>query len=94
MAGRKCLIFRRIYCNSQSLELIKVRLLDCAAHKSANPNEPLSNHFSDIFHVTEVEVKKTIALIDVIWFEKGTNKIVSAFEVEKSNCKVYKIILR
>jgi len=27
---------------------------------------------------------KTIALIDVIWFQKGTNKIVSAFEVEKS----------
>ena len=27
---------------------------------------------------------KTIALIDVIWFQKGTNKIISAFEVEKS----------
>jgi len=27
---------------------------------------------------------KTIALIDVVWFQKGTNKIVSAFEVEKS----------
>ncbi len=27
---------------------------------------------------------KTIALIDVVWFEKGSNKIVSAFEVENS----------
>lgn len=27
---------------------------------------------------------KTIALIDVIWFQKDTNKIVGAFEVEKS----------
>ncbi len=32
----------------------------------------------------EDDVKKTIALIDVIWFEKGTNKLVSAYEVEKS----------
>ncbi len=39
------------------------------------------------------EVKKTIALIDVIWFEKGCNKIVSAFEVEKST-SIYSGILR
>ena len=31
-----------------------------------------------------VHTEKTIKLIDVLWFEKGTNKIVSAFEVEKS----------
>ncbi len=35
----------------------------------------------------------TIALIDVIWFQKGTNKIVSAFEVEKST-SIYSGILR
>ncbi|VVB85426.1 Uncharacterised protein [uncultured archaeon] len=39
------------------------------------------------------DVKKTIALIDVIWFEKGTNKLVSAFEVEKST-SIYSGILR
>ncbi len=35
----------------------------------------------------------TIALIDVIWFEKGSNKIVCAFEVEKST-SIYSGILR
>ena len=39
------------------------------------------------------EVKKTIALIDVIWFEKGTTKFVSAYEVEKST-SIYSGILR
>ena len=39
------------------------------------------------------EVKKTIALIDVIWFEKGTNKFVSAYEVEKST-SIYSGVLR
>jgi len=39
------------------------------------------------------EIKKTIALIDVIWFEKGTNKFVSAYEVEKST-SIYSGVLR
>lgn len=39
------------------------------------------------------EVKKTIGLIDVVWFEKGTNKIAGAFEVEKST-SIYSGILR
>ncbi|NJD78928.1 MAG: hypothetical protein FIB08_17850 [Candidatus Methanoperedens sp.] len=39
------------------------------------------------------DVKKTIALIDVVWFEKGTNKLVSAYEVEKST-SIYSGILR
>lgn len=39
------------------------------------------------------DVKKTIALIDVIWFEKATNKLVSAYEVEKST-SIYSGILR
>jgi len=39
------------------------------------------------------DTNNTIALIDVIWFKKGTNKIVSAFEVEKST-SIYSGILR
>ena len=39
------------------------------------------------------ETSSTISLIDVIWFEKDTNKIVSAFEVEKST-SIYSGILR
>jgi len=35
----------------------------------------------------------TISLIDVLWLEKGTNRIVSAFEVEKST-SIYSGILR
>lgn len=35
----------------------------------------------------------TIALIDIVWFKKGTNTIVSAFEVEKST-SIYSGILR
>jgi type II restriction enzyme len=45
----------------------------------------------------DLDIKKetsgTISLIDVIWFNKGTNKIVSAFEVEKST-SIYSGILR
>jgi len=39
------------------------------------------------------EINTTIALIDVIWFKKGSNKIVGAFEVEKST-SIYSGILR
>ncbi len=39
------------------------------------------------------EVFKTICLIDIAWFEKDTNKIVCAFEVEKST-SIYSGILR
>lgn len=39
------------------------------------------------------DTNNTIALIDVIWFQKGTSKIVSAFEVEKST-SIYSGILR
>lgn len=35
----------------------------------------------------------TIQLIDIIWFEKGSNKVVCAFEVEKST-SIYSGILR
>jgi len=39
------------------------------------------------------ETLNTIKLIDIIWFEKNTNKIVCAFEVEKST-SIYSGILR
>ena len=45
----------------------------------------------------ELKIEKgtlnTIQLIDAIWFEKNTNKIVCAFEVEKST-SIYSGILR
>lgn len=39
------------------------------------------------------ETLNTIGLIDVVWFEKGTNRAVAAFEVEKST-SIYSGILR
>jgi len=48
-------------------------------------------NFPDI--AVDKDTKSTIALIDVIWFEKGTNKIAGAFEVEKST-SIYSGILR
>lgn len=39
------------------------------------------------------DIRSSIALIDVMWFQKGTNNIVSAFEVEKST-SIYSGILR
>jgi len=39
------------------------------------------------------ETSSTISLIDVVWFNKCTNKIASAFEVEKST-SIYSGILR
>jgi len=39
------------------------------------------------------ETLNTIGLIDVVWFEKGTNRPVAAFEVEKST-SIYSGILR
>lgn len=35
----------------------------------------------------------TVKLIDVLWFEKGTNKVIAAFEIEKST-SIYSGILR
>ena len=39
------------------------------------------------------ETLSTIRLVDVLWFEKGSNRIVGAFEVEKST-SIYSGILR
>ena len=41
----------------------------------------------------EPETFKTVNLIDVLWLERGRNKIVSAFEIEKST-SIYSGILR
>lgn len=41
----------------------------------------------------DTDTRNTISLIDVMWFEKGSNRIVSAFEVEKST-SIYSGILR
>jgi type II restriction enzyme len=39
------------------------------------------------------DTANTIKLIDVLWFEKGTNNVICAFEVEKST-SIYSGILR
>lgn len=41
----------------------------------------------------DAETVKTIKLIDVLWFKKGTNTVIAAFEVEKST-SIYSGILR
>lgn len=41
----------------------------------------------------EKDVLNTIQLIDVLWFQKGTNNVIAAFEVEKST-SIYSGILR
>ncbi len=41
----------------------------------------------------EKETQSTIKLIDVLWFEKETNRLIAAFEVEKST-SIYSGILR
>lgn len=41
----------------------------------------------------EKETLSTIKLIDVLWFQKGTNNVICAFEVEKST-SIYSGILR
>lgn len=42
---------------------------------------------------TDIDTRNTIKLIDILWFRKGTNKIIGAFEVEKST-SIYSGILR
>jgi type II restriction enzyme len=42
---------------------------------------------------TDKDTQNTIKLIDIIWFQKGTNNIIGAFEVEKST-SIYSGILR
>ncbi|MFY9308254.1 MAG: hypothetical protein WAQ28_04305 [Bacteroidia bacterium] len=42
---------------------------------------------------TDTDTATTIKLIDVLWFQKGTNNVIAAFEVEKST-SIYSGILR
>jgi type II restriction enzyme len=42
---------------------------------------------------TDNETASTIKLIDVLWYQKGTNNVIAAFEVEKST-SIYSGILR
>ncbi|HEX3025515.1 MAG TPA: type II restriction endonuclease [Chitinophagaceae bacterium] len=49
------------------------------------------NKFPDL--PTDKDTQNTIRLIDVLWFEKGTNNIIGAFEIEKST-SIYSGILR
>ncbi len=41
----------------------------------------------------DADTASTIKLIDVLWFKKGTNQVIAAFEVEKST-SIYSGILR
>jgi type II restriction enzyme len=43
--------------------------------------------------LVDKDTQNTIKLIDVLWFQKGTNNIIGAFEVEKST-SIYSGILR
>ncbi len=49
------------------------------------PSFPVMNYDKEVLH--------TIQLIDVLWFQKGGNNVVAAFEVEKST-SIYSGILR
>ncbi len=42
---------------------------------------------------TDTETANTIKLIDVLWYQKGTDNVIAAFEVEKST-SIYSGILR
>ena len=42
---------------------------------------------------TDSDTASTIKLIDVLWYQKGTNNVIAAFEVEKST-SIYSGILR
>ncbi|MBI3521161.1 MAG: hypothetical protein HY062_17605, partial [Bacteroidetes bacterium] len=43
--------------------------------------------------IADKDTAATIKLIDVLWYEKGTNNVIAAFEVEKST-SIYSGILR
>ena len=53
--------------------------------------------FMSLQQFPEIELDKetlnTVKLIDVLWFQKGTNNVIAAFEVEKST-SIYSGILR
>lgn len=62
--------------------------------KSWNDNKFTFISLEDFPDLTlEREVLNTVKLIDVLWFEKGSPKVIAAFEVEKST-SIYSGILR
>jgi type II restriction enzyme len=68
-----------------------------AANDRSRCHEGNSLSFLSIDKFPEMDVDrdtyKTITLIDAVWFEKGSNNVVCAFEVEKST-SIYSGILR
>lgn len=69
----------------------------CAANDRSKCYNDLNFSFVSLASFPEInvdpETRKTISLIDVVWFEKGTNRISCAFEVENST-SIYSGILR
>jgi len=69
----------------------------CAANDRSKCYNGENFSFISLPEFPEIDVdqdtRKTITLIDVVWFEKGTNVISCAFEVEKST-SIYSGILR
>lgn len=69
----------------------------CASNDRLKRHNGQSFSFISLANFPEIDVdpetRKTITLIDVVWFEKGTNLISCAFEVEKST-SIYSGILR
>lgn len=69
----------------------------------AASNDRSKSHGSDSFSFIslqqfptidlEKDTLNTVKLIDVLWFQKGTNNVIAAFEVEKST-SIYSGILR
>ncbi|MEO6098151.1 MAG: hypothetical protein ABIW76_21795 [Fibrobacteria bacterium] len=69
----------------------------CAANDRSRSHQGNNFSFLCLPKFPELPVDEetlgTIKLVDVVWFEKGSNKIVCAFEVEKST-SIYSGILR
>ncbi len=69
----------------------------CASNDRSKRHNGQSFSFISLADFPEInvgiETRKTITLIDVVWFEKCTNMISCAFEVEKST-SIYSGILR
>jgi type II restriction enzyme len=58
-----------------------------------NPFSSVSLAAFPVIDGVDTDTRNTIKLIDVLWFQKGTARIVSAFEIEKST-SIYSGILR
>lgn len=69
----------------------------CAANDRSRSFDGKSFSFMSLPEFPQVNLEAdtlaTIKLIDVLWFQKGTNNIIAAFEVEKST-SIYSGILR